>query len=192
MATKKKSAKSCGPQDLAEEQPSHSWPVERLGAYAQEQYSVIMTAERTLAPRYWRLGNALALARKNFGHGQWRPYLESLGIDPTRASKACAIFNAFSTAEDLESKTVEEAYEARRPRAEEITVVDPDDGLPLKLNSALTKLERFAEETLAAATGLSLVEKQELLESLRHTASCLQQHIGRLEREIDGIEERTV
>ena len=69
---------------------------------------------RTSAGRTGVWGTALDIAKKSFGHGQWLQYLQSLGIDPTRASKARAIHRTFPKEEDIACLTVEEAYTRRR------------------------------------------------------------------------------
>jgi hypothetical protein len=104
---------SCGPQLLTAGEPSHSWGVKELGQYCQVQHEAIVSGEKELTPAYWRLGMALNLARKHFTQGQWTKYLDSLGIEKTRASKARAIFRTFSTADQTAGLSVEEAYGKR-------------------------------------------------------------------------------
>jgi hypothetical protein len=106
-------AKSCGPQLLYDGEPSNEWALEELNIYAQIQYRQILDGEKLLAPAYWRLGNALVLAKKAFRHGKWQQHLKDLGIDKTRASKARAIYRTFAKENDVVGLTVEEAY-ARR------------------------------------------------------------------------------
>ena len=109
--------KSCGsPQLLPSNEPNNEWIPEQLGTYAQTQYQQIVDAETHLTRPYWHLGHALEIAKKSFGHGQWEQYLKSLGIDPTRASKARAIYRTFANANDVEHLTVEEAYARRRKK----------------------------------------------------------------------------
>jgi hypothetical protein len=184
MATKTKSPKSCGPKHLEEEAPSHDWELERLTEYAQRFHQLIADGERTLAPHYWRLGNALAIARKNFQHGQWQKYLASIEIDRTRSSKALAIFRTFSTVEALESRSVEEAYEARHGDAETMEIEDPQSDSLSKFAGALSKIESVAETTLEHALELSREEKQELVTNLRSTIACLEDYVRRLEQEL--------
>lgn len=184
MATKSKSPKALGPQHLPEESPAHDWELERLTEYAQRFHQLIADGERTLAPYYWRLGNALSIARKNFQHGQWQKYLTSVGIDRTRSWKALAIFRAFSTVEALESRSVEEAYEARHGDEEMHEIKDPQSDSLSKFTGALSKIESVAETTLDSAMGLSQEEKQELVVNLRSTIACLQDYVRRLEQEL--------
>ena len=94
--------KSCGsPQLLPGNEPNNEWLPEQLGTYAQTQYQQIVDGETHLTRPYWRLGHALEIAKKSFGHGQWEQYLKSLGIDPTRASKARAIYRTFANEDDV-------------------------------------------------------------------------------------------
>ena len=60
------------------------------------------------------MGAALSYARRHFAHGQWQKYLEQLGIEKTRASKARAIFRTFSREEKLNGISVDEAYRHRK------------------------------------------------------------------------------
>lgn len=190
MATKSKSTKGCGgPQPLSEDQPAHDWTLERLGDYAKGQYSRILEGERTLSPYYWRLGQALTIARKNFAHGQWLGYLESLEIDKTRASKACAIFRAFSTPAAVETLSVEEAYEARRPQPAPEPRVEISGGASLKFIGALEKVEKFVDDTFAEPAIFSADEKEELLATLRHTIRTLQEYERRLEGELAAADD---
>ena len=107
--------KSCGtPQPLPASEPNNEWLPAQLSIYARTQYQQIIDAETHLARPYRRLGHALDLAKKDFGHGQWAQYLKELGIDKTRASKARAIYRTFPKEEDVANLTVEEAYARRR------------------------------------------------------------------------------
>jgi hypothetical protein len=119
MLKETKTEKGCGPQLLNDEQPSHSWDLDKLGEFAKEQHQKIVEGEKELAPAYWRLGEALDLARKQFNHGQWGKFLADLGIHKTRASKARAIFRSFQSLEDVAGQSVEDAYECRRSRQEQ-------------------------------------------------------------------------
>lgn len=114
-----KLAESCGSQLLVDEQPSHDWDVDKLGEFAKKQHRLIVDGEQELVPAYWRLGQALSLARKQFARGQWGKYLDELGIHKTRASKARAIFRAFRSLNDVEGQSVEEAYACRSRRQEQ-------------------------------------------------------------------------
>jgi hypothetical protein len=115
--------KSCGPQLFVRDEPSNGWGLDELNAYAQMQYRQILDGEKLLAPAYWRLGQALALAKRAFKHGKWSQHLKDLGIDKTRASKARAICQTFDKADDVARLTVEEAYAKRQRRQS----VEPDE-----------------------------------------------------------------
>jgi hypothetical protein len=106
--------KSCGEPQLLPSEPDSQWSPEQLGTYAQAQYRQILDSETLLSRPYWRLGHVLDVAKESFGHGQWEQYLKSLGIDPTRASKARAIYRRFDNEDDVAHLTVEEAYAQRR------------------------------------------------------------------------------
>lgn len=110
---------SCDPQQFAAEAPSHTWPLDRLSAVARTEHAAILAAEKSTTAGYWRLGQVLHLARKQFAHGQWSRYLQELEIEKTRAVKAMRIFESFSTEAQTKKLTVAAAYyqRRRRPRA---------------------------------------------------------------------------
>jgi len=106
-------SKSCDPQ-LLNKLPEESWDLETLAQYSRAQGDRINQAEQTLSLLYWRLGAALTYARRHFDHGQWSRYLEQLGIDRTRASKARAIFRTFRSEQFVAGLSVDEAYSKRK------------------------------------------------------------------------------
>jgi hypothetical protein len=108
------SGESFGAKPLSDDEPSHAWDLERLGKYARKEHDAIVRGETTLSPHYWRLGQALQLARKQLGRGQWGRYLAELGVHKVRAAKARAIYRTFSTPEAVAGMAVEEAYEQRK------------------------------------------------------------------------------
>lgn len=114
-----KLAESCDPQLLDDERPSRNWGLDKLGEFAQRQQRRIVDGEQALTLVYWLLGQALDFARKQLTQGQWGAYLAELGIDKTRASKARAIFRTFPSLQNVEGKSVEEAYEHRERRHEQ-------------------------------------------------------------------------
>jgi hypothetical protein len=116
LATDATPEKSFVAKLFSPEEPDHSWGVEELGAYAKAQHEAIVHGEQSLTHLYWRLGNALELARRQFDRGQWGKYLESLGLNKTRVSKARAIFRRFGTPEAIGDLGVEEAYAERQRR----------------------------------------------------------------------------
>ena len=109
--------KSCDPQHLLTP-PDPAWGVDELASYARTQNQAIVAGEQSLTACYWRLGLALNLARKQFAHRQWGRYLEDVGIEKTRASKARAIHGTFDKEADVAELTVHEAYRRRsqKPR----------------------------------------------------------------------------
>lgn len=107
---------SCDPQQFLAENPSHTWALDRLSAVARTEHAAILAAEKSTTARYWRLGQVLHLARKQFAHGQWLRYLQELEIEKTRAVKAMRIFESFSTEAQAQKLTVAAAYDQRRRR----------------------------------------------------------------------------
>ena len=116
MDTPPDDAKSCDPQ-LSADLPDATWGVEQLGQYAQAQERSIVEGECSLTALYWRMGNALELARHQFTQGQWGCFLSSLAIHKTRASKARAIYRTFASEAELAQLSVQAAYEQRERRA---------------------------------------------------------------------------
>jgi hypothetical protein len=74
----------------------------------------IRTAEASLTPLYWALGDTLLALREQHPHGEWLAYLNSLGVNKTRWEKAKAIRETFPTVDACRNLSVEEAYEARQ------------------------------------------------------------------------------
>jgi hypothetical protein len=68
--------KRCTVQRFPVGPPSPEWSREQLLAYVEVQHQVILDNERLLALNYWRLGKALEVLRKTFGHGQWEQFLK--------------------------------------------------------------------------------------------------------------------
>jgi len=116
MAEPTGGAESCDPQLLDAAAPSHTWTLEQLTAAASEEHAALLAEERSTTARYWRLGQVLRLARKQFAHGQWTRYLKELGIEKTRAVKALRIFESFTTEAQTAPLTVAGAYAKRRRR----------------------------------------------------------------------------
>lgn len=115
MMTETVDEKGCESQPLPEGNPTPKWTSEQLASYAQQQHQQIASSEEPLTSLYWRLGLALSVARAKFKHGKWGEYLQSLGIDKTRASKARAIHKACPKERDIANLSVAKAY-ARRHR----------------------------------------------------------------------------
>jgi len=107
--------KSCDSQ-LLMKPPNPQWGVEDLGRYARAQDQAIVASDRSLTACYWRLGLALNLARKHLGHRQWGRFLDELGIDKTRASRARAIHGTFETEQQVAELSVQEAYGRREKK----------------------------------------------------------------------------
>jgi hypothetical protein len=167
------SDKGCGPQLFNNDIPPDKWDIDRLGEFAATEYRAIVADETTLAPRYWRLGMALNLARKQIRHGKWMNFLKLYAIDKTRASKARAIHRTFESEQDLDGLTVEEAY-ARRERRGGDRTSDSED--------AVRKLTAYLQ-TLSDCVGNVADEAQwNPPETVAELLSDLDQAISDLER----------
>ena len=131
MATASK--KSCGPQlDEENSEPNSDWPLSDLTDFARNENQAIQQNGELLAGSYWRLGHALTLARRHFARGQWGKYLEELGIDKTRSSKAMAIYRTFPCIDKLRGHSVESAYNerVRKKRANRVRDSESEDDSP--------------------------------------------------------------
>jgi hypothetical protein len=115
MTAETKVVESCDPRPLPDGNPNIKWTAEEVATYAHEKHNEIVASEKPLAVLYWRLGLALHIARSKHKYGKWGQYLESLGIDKTRASKAQAIYKTNRAEERVSELSVAEAY-ARRKR----------------------------------------------------------------------------
>ncbi|MCR9294159.1 MAG: hypothetical protein NXI32_15680 [bacterium] len=119
MSIQQRDGKSCESQ-LLDEQPNEAWDVERLGEFARARHQEIDADEQSLARAYWQLGLALNLARRQFSYGQWAKFLDELGIDKTRASKARAIQRSFDTENSVDGLSVQEAYRKRKRKSRKV------------------------------------------------------------------------
>ena len=158
----------------------------------RDQHQRIIAGEQSVAPTYWRLGCALAQARKQCARGEWKRYLVSLGIEKTRCSKARAIFRAFSAVEDLAEFTVEEAYAARRPRPSTPKQKDPVDAAVSPSEELAAALAHTREQTVRLNEvhgNISHGELQNLLGIVRQTIDQLQEFERELCQAIDALEQ---
>jgi hypothetical protein len=165
--------KGCGPQLFANATPTTEWDVDQLGEFAAVEHQAILSGETTLAPRYWRLGLALNLARKQIRHGKWMNFLRAHVIDKTRASKARAIHRTFERENDLDGLTVEEAY-ARRARRRGGHTSESRDPIQ-KLATYLHALRDVAEDVATDAPWTSPESAAEVLNDLEQVVSALDQ-----------------
>jgi hypothetical protein len=170
--TLKNSDKGCGPQRFDSEIPSDEWNIDRLGEFAATEHGAIVADETTLAPRYWRLGLALDLARKQIRHGKWLHFLELHAIDKTRASKARAIHRTFASEKDLDGLSVEEAY-ARRERSGGRRTNESEDAVQ-KLETHLQALSDCVEKVASEVQGNYREAVAGLLSDLDHAIRDLE------------------
>jgi hypothetical protein len=105
--------KSCTVQHFVTGCPDVEWTIEELSVYAQAQHEALIEDEQKLTVRYWRLGVALNLLRRNFDRGQWERLLCNLRIEKTKASRARSIARTFATEKDVAGLTVRQAYDKR-------------------------------------------------------------------------------
>lgn len=105
-----------GPEHSAKDEPDHSWGLDELGERARGKHDEIVQGEKTLAPEYWDLGQALTLARKQVTHGQWESFLAKYGIDRVRACRARTIYRTFSSVGEVSGLTVQDDYDKRQKR----------------------------------------------------------------------------
>ena len=179
MDTATAATRSCTPQLLLGDGPAGEWTLEQLQDYARSLHQAIVSEETSLSLKYWRLGTALNLLRKNFNHGQWQQLLVKLGIDKTRASRARAIARTFASKAELAGLTVQEAYERRRRKR----VTTSANG-----NESVCKLQRLLDRVAKITKGLTDLEDIEEPEALLPT---LDASIGNLERLRDMLRRRS-
>jgi hypothetical protein len=158
--------KSCDPQLLDEallndSVPQKDWGLDQLSHYARTQNAAITRCEHSLTTRYWHLGLALNLARPNFCRGQWGPFLQELGVDKTRASKACAIHRTFKSQKSVKGLSVQEAYQRRKRKSRKSSTKKrrkrkTPAGLIQWLSGVCKKADFFLDE--AAATNPNQAE----------------------------------
>lgn len=134
-------SKSCDPQ-LSSEDPQSNWDLDRLRNYARARNDEIDRVEYSLTELYWRLGCALNVARRHFGHGQWGKFLEEQGVDKTRSSRACAIHRTFDSVEAVKDLSVQEAYDRRKRKNSKTR--DVRESKPLGLSDWLIDIHHKA------------------------------------------------
>ena len=134
---------------------------------------------------------ALNLARKQFGRGQWTSYLESLGIERTRASKARAIFRTFTTVDQVVGLAVEEAYSQRcRSQPKQLRNDDPSTS---QLHACLEHVRREVECLLDETVALTRGEARKLLPTALQTIHRLLELELRLRKQAGmGIDESSL
>jgi len=177
--------KPCGPpRTLPASEPTTEWLPEQLSLYAQIQYRRIVEEETRLTRPYWRLGHALELAKRSFGYGQWAKYLEQLGIDPTRASKARAIYRTFAKEDDVARLTVEDAY-ARRARKRSTMPSDSDGSRKHGkcLRKSVTSIAQRTGAVIQEAAFAASEEAMILIPAVRKAIRELQTLLEFLERQ---------
>ena len=176
-----KQARSCGPQPLVDEFPTGDWCAEQLTEYATQQHEFIEAEEVSLAPRYWRLGLALNLVRKQIPHGEWKSFMKSLGIEKTRASKARAIHQTFESEADLVGMSVDAAYDARTRTRHSDRYSEPADPLET-LSSYLQGLPRAIEEMATEIPWTSADSISQIVKEIKAAVS----ELHRLRRQLES------
>ena len=170
--------------------------MEDLGEQARRAHDKIVNGEQTLAPVYWELGRILKLARKQLGRGQWGRFLASFGINRVRACKALAIYDAFTSPDDLVGMSVEESYEHRRRRQAgtshaqsakcRTAAVQPDNDEKPQRNLSEADLETYLAQVCDQAERLIDVaaflekDRRELLYPRYRAALEQLQYLGRM------------
>jgi len=185
MGADEQTLESCGSQLLPEGEPSSDWGVDQLGLYAQHEHRKIIEGERYLTAGYWRLGHALSLARKYLAHGQWKHYLKQLGIEKTRASKACAIYKSFSQADEVKQFSVEEAYAQRKRGKSQAATPSSARGRSTIANFITTTCKK-AEDLIDEAAFLEDEEATALIPRLNEAIERLTRLLNYLSRSTAG------
>jgi len=184
--------KSCDPQLLFNGEPSNEWGLDELGIYAQLQDRQITDGEKLLTPSYWRLGHALTLAKKAFNHGQWSKYLEELGIDKTRASRARAIYRTFDEEADVAGLTVAEAYARRRKKTIGKPEEDADGAATCtedvrRLRKSVTNIAQQTGTAIQDAAFVASEEAAILIPAVRNAIGQLQELLAFLEEQAAAV-----
>ena len=108
---------------------------EELEGQVVELIEQIDISEKSLTPPYWWLGETLNKLRGQFPHGEWLPYLESLGVNKTRWERAKAIRKTFTTPDECANLTVTDAYEQReRTQEQPRNKKQKEEAKPKKVN----------------------------------------------------------
>ncbi|MGO8749765.1 MAG: hypothetical protein ACLQNE_27790 [Thermoguttaceae bacterium] len=89
--------------------PKKSWGIDQLDPYIQVQHEQIRYGERKLAIHTYRLGQALILAKKKVGHGEWGKFLKKHRISDSTWSRARQLVERSNEA-DLGKLGIHDAY----------------------------------------------------------------------------------
>jgi hypothetical protein len=111
--------------------PTDAWDTDSLARCAEFHHHFIHTAETLLTLSYWSMGRALELLHAKLTVRQFGQVLQDYGIHKVRASKARAIARFYTTPEELEGVSVQDAYQAaikNRREQEPPQSENPQDG----------------------------------------------------------------
>jgi hypothetical protein len=187
--------KSFDSQLLPTGEPTSEWGLDQLGIYAQVQDRQITDGEKSLTAAYWRLGHALALAKKAFKHGLWCQHLKDLHIDKTRASKAASIYRTFQNEQDVAGLRVDEAYaqRERRPQTKQMQETDSATAArkPAKaLRKSIGNIALRAEAVIHDAAFAEAKEAVILIPAVRKAITQLQELLSFLEQQAQVVEQQ--
>jgi len=131
---------------------------------------------------YWRLGQALNLARSHSSRGEWASFLDDLGIEKTRASRARAIQSAFATEEAVAGLTVEQAYAQRKSKSKPAAAKkrQAQKTTAQELTEQLIAFQEQFDLCAAAVTLNDSAESQPLWRTLAETIKLLTEYQQRL------------
>ena len=91
--------------------PDGSWSLEDLETEITHEQTAVLFHEKRTALHTYRLGRALALARKHVGYGDWGPFLKKQCLSAPTDCRARQLFERAPSEKDIEGLTIQQAYE---------------------------------------------------------------------------------
>lgn len=90
--------------------PDISWALTDLEDEIAHEQTAVLFHEKRMAIHTYRLGRALALARKKVDHGSWGPFLEKHSLSVATDCRARQLFERAPSEHDIEGLTIQQAY----------------------------------------------------------------------------------
>ena len=137
---------SLGPQLIADGEPNNEWGLEELDLYARLQYQQILDSESALSPAYWRLGQALVLAKKAYA---WRKRKRATNADESREAsrRQTEIRKLRPGVAAISLSSADLAHEAAFADAAEAEILIP------AVRTAIEELQRLLQHLEEQASG---------------------------------------
>ena len=151
---------------------------------------------KTTVEAAWRCGRALLEVRKKKAHGQWMAWLDSVGINYTRANRCIAlagvdisrVLNFPSMTKALAAVSSVQSFVGIQPRAKEKALIAKD---PIRLGKTKAPTRKEIEQLQARVLDLETMEK-DLRTELKRAKQSINRYkktLSEKNKRIEGLEE---